>query len=196
MAEAPAPGGGAAVPSLLSVGVLAGHGDTVGVDLRLGVVALLAAAARPVTAGGAANGGGTGDSGGDGDGHANGNVRGGDDVPTVAAAGGRLLLRVAGRAPEGAVAPGGGDIVLYAGGQWVGVVPGTGAVATVGRGGGWRLRLAWVGGVPPLHGLSSYALFLGLPVSPPPGPRGGGRRPPSMAAGAPLPPRPPPQRLG
>jgi len=78
----------------------------------------------------------------------------------------RLLLRVVQRSGDGrrAETAAGVEHALHEEGKWVGVCArGGGTIALGDVSDGWRLQLSWVGGVPPLDVLSSYAVFLGRP---------------------------------
>jgi len=78
----------------------------------------------------------------------------------------RLLLRVVQRSGDGrrAETAAGVEHALHEEGKWVGVCARGGGTIELGDvSDGWRLQLSWVGGVPPLDVLSSYAVFLGRP---------------------------------
>jgi len=78
----------------------------------------------------------------------------------------RLVLRVVLRSGDGrrAQSAAGVEHALHEEGKWVGVCARGGGTTALGNASnGSRLQLSWVGGVPPLDVLSSYAVFLGRP---------------------------------
>jgi len=81
----------------------------------------------------------------------------------------RLLLHVVQRSGDGrrAQAAAGFEHALHEEGKWAGVCARGGSTIALGDTlNEWRLQLSWVGGVPPLDVLSSYAIFLGRPGHP------------------------------
>jgi len=87
------------------------------------------------------------------------------DIATAAGRGGRLLIRVVPRSCDGdAIASAAGDIILHASGHWAAVGDGNGRFSSADTwAGGWRARLAWVGGTSPLDDLRRYTIFFGMP---------------------------------